>query len=175
MKFIVKSNCAHACYTVKYVFTDVFTTLYCSYFAAADCSHSLSPSACREVTVYVTAVNLLDIVSRDVHCLRYVLAPATNSVNIDGVCVFPWPCCCGCASYTVVCCSEIRRYFHVVLLPRLYSCVLYCAVWCHGVDACSTVIHNAYPAFSAVWWHRTCIACFILLSNTVTTFLMFVV
>lgn len=128
MKFIVKSNCAHACYTVKYVFTDVFTTLYCSYFAAADCSHSLSPSACREVTVYVTAVNLLDIVSRDVHCLRYVLAPATNSVNIDGVCVFPWPCCCGCASYTVVCCSEIRRYFHVVLLPRLYSCVLYCAV-----------------------------------------------
>jgi hypothetical protein len=37
MRLIVKSNCARACYTVKYVFIDVFSTLHCSHFAAANC------------------------------------------------------------------------------------------------------------------------------------------
>jgi hypothetical protein len=82
MKLIVKSNCAHA---VKYcVFTDVFSTLLCSYLAAADSVHTLSLSACREVSLCVTAVHLLlRVVSGDAHCSSHTITPDTSSVNSD--------------------------------------------------------------------------------------------
>ena len=89
--------------------------------------HTHTPSACVHVSGCVTAAHLLDIDSRNAHCSRHGLTPATDSVNIDGVCVFAWPCCCY-ASYTVVCCSEVRRYFHVVLFTQ----TVFCSVTCGG-------------------------------------------
>lgn len=78
------------------------------------CSHSfpLHVVRCNCVPQQHTCCFMSSVVT---HIAGNTITPGTESVNSGVGCVFPWSCCCGCASYSIDCCRSVRRHFHVVL------------------------------------------------------------